>query len=82
MDFAEAPPKHPLCLGEIKDSPDGIIVECGYHTVIQCAECSYRDPKPVTYLTRRRRPDAKGNQINGGNSEQLTLFPREPYGNE
>lgn len=73
---------HPLCRGTHKDTLEGIVFECGYHTTIQCDECRYRSDKPQTYLTRGKNPAAKVNLVNGGNGEQLTLFPREPYGSD
>lgn len=74
--------QHPMCLGTHKDTLEGIVFECGYNTVIQCDECRYRSDKPQSYLTRGKNPAAKANRINDGHSEQLTLFPREPHGNE
>lgn len=82
MEISHEVTKHPLCLGTHKDTPEGIVFECGYNTLIQCDECRYRSNKPQNYLTRGKNPVAKANQINGGKAEQFTLFPREPYGNE
>jgi hypothetical protein len=74
--------KHPYCRGRYEDSPQGIIYVCGYNTLIQCRECRYRQPTGLGWLSVRKNPEAKGNRINEGKGEQLTLFPREPYEHE